>query len=161
VFPDESELDSYVPTQTGWTPYAGYGAGRLDGRNYGLQTSSNLSCRWYSKTLSRLTFSTADGKLRYVGPEDSGSQHGDFDTSFRENRPKTSQQLSFNKKLSFGAADIDIDEECPYCGSAGSTAKHAGRVVIHKVFGGKTNPYDIYNRLTTQRAIQPSYTVKK
>src|SRR5690242_6609387 len=60
----------------------------------------------------------------------------------------------------FGAADIDIDEECPYCGSAGSTAKHAGRVVIHKVFGGKTNPYDIYNRLTTQRAIQPSYTIK-
>src|SRR5215216_4118349 len=61
VMPDESELDSYVPTQIGWMPYSGYGAGRLDGRNYGLQTSSNLSCRWYSKTLSRLTFSVSDG----------------------------------------------------------------------------------------------------
>jgi RHS repeat-associated protein len=61
VMPDESELDSYVPTQLGWAPYSGYGAGRLDGRNYGLQTSNNLTCRWYSKTLSRLTFSAADG----------------------------------------------------------------------------------------------------
>ena len=59
--PDGSTIDSYVPTQTGWLPYAGYGAGRLDGRNYGLQTSSNISCRWYSKTVSRLTFSAADG----------------------------------------------------------------------------------------------------
>jgi YD repeat-containing protein len=61
VMPDESELNSYVPTQTGWKPYSDYGAGRLTGRHYGLQTSSNLSCRWYSKTLSRLTFSTSDG----------------------------------------------------------------------------------------------------
>jgi hypothetical protein len=52
-FPDESTLESYVPTQTGWMPYSDYGAGRLTGRHYGLQTSSNLTCRWYSKTLSR------------------------------------------------------------------------------------------------------------
>jgi len=61
VMPDESEIDSFVPIQTGWMPYAGYGAGRLDGRNYGLQTSSNFTCRWYSTTLSRLTFSASDG----------------------------------------------------------------------------------------------------
>jgi len=61
VMPDGTEIDSYVPIQTGWTPYADYGAGRLDGRNYGLQTSNNFSCRWYSKTLSRITFSTSGG----------------------------------------------------------------------------------------------------
>jgi YD repeat-containing protein len=59
--PDGSTVDSFVPTQAGWVPYAGYGAGYLSGRNYGVQTSSNLTCRWYSKTLSRLTFSAADG----------------------------------------------------------------------------------------------------
>lgn len=59
--PDGNEIHSYVPTQTGWLPYSGYSAGRLDGRNYGLHTSSNLTCRWYSTTLSRLTFSGADG----------------------------------------------------------------------------------------------------
>ena len=59
--PDESTIDSYVPTHIGWRPYSGYGAGDLSGRNYGLQTANNLSCRWYSKTLSRLTFSASDG----------------------------------------------------------------------------------------------------
>lgn len=59
--PDGNTIDTYVPTQTGWSPYSGYGAGRVTGRHYGLQTSSNMSCRWYSKTLSRLTFSTSDG----------------------------------------------------------------------------------------------------
>ena len=61
LMPDENEYHSYVPTQLGWTPYSDYGAGRLSGRNYGLHTSSNFSCRWYSKTLSRLTFSASDG----------------------------------------------------------------------------------------------------
>jgi RHS repeat-associated protein len=61
VMPDESEINSYSPTQSGWTPYSGYGAGKLTGRHFGLMTSSNFSCTWYSKTLSRLTFSTADG----------------------------------------------------------------------------------------------------
>jgi YD repeat-containing protein len=59
--PDGNTIDTYVPTQLGWAPYGGYGPGYLGGRNYGLQTSQNISCRWYSKTLSRLTFSTADG----------------------------------------------------------------------------------------------------
>jgi RHS repeat-associated protein len=59
--PDGSTLDSFVPTQLGWTPYSAYGAGSLTGRNYGLQSSSTLSCRWYGKTLARLTFSAADG----------------------------------------------------------------------------------------------------
>lgn len=57
--PDGNTIDSYVPTKTGST--SDYSAGNLIGRNYGLHTSSNLTCRWYSKTLSRLTFSTADG----------------------------------------------------------------------------------------------------
>src|ERR1043166_2742536 len=62
VMPDGSEVDSYAPTQTGWVPYGGYGAGQLSGRSYGLQTSSNFSCgRYYSKALARLTFSAADG----------------------------------------------------------------------------------------------------
>ncbi len=99
--------------------------------------------------------------IRYVGPEDSSREHGIYDTSFRENRPKTSQQLSFAQSLQFGGADIDIDEECPYCGSKGATLKHAGRVVIHKITGGKTNPFKIYDQLTTQRRIQPSYENKK
>src|SRR5437868_5326248 len=61
-FPDGSTLDSFVPTQTGWVPYGGYGVGELSGRSYGLQTSSNFSCgRAYSKTLARLTFSAAAG----------------------------------------------------------------------------------------------------
>lgn len=59
--PDGNVLDSFKPTQLGWRPYSDYGAGRLTGRNYGLQTSSNLSCTWYGKTLSRLTFSMPDG----------------------------------------------------------------------------------------------------
>lgn len=99
--------------------------------------------------------------IRYVGPEDSSKEHGIYDTSFRENRPKTSQQLSFASSLQFGGADIDIDEECPYCGSKGAAIKHAGRVVIHKITGGKTNPYKIYDQITTQRRIQPSYENKK
>jgi hypothetical protein len=59
--PDGNTIDSYVPTHTGWLPHSPYGPGRLDSRNYGLQASSNLSCRWYSKTLTRLTFSASDG----------------------------------------------------------------------------------------------------
>src|ERR1044072_2993147 len=56
-----NDIDSYKPTQVGWSPYSGLGAGSMTGRNYGLQTSSNLTCTWYSKTLSRLTFSMPDG----------------------------------------------------------------------------------------------------
>ncbi len=59
--PDGNTLDSYKPTQLGWRPYSGYGAGRLSGRHYGLNTSSNLTCTWYSKTLSRITFSMPGG----------------------------------------------------------------------------------------------------
>ncbi|HXM48295.1 MAG TPA: RHS repeat-associated core domain-containing protein, partial [Pyrinomonadaceae bacterium] len=102
-----------------------------------------------------------DGRL-YIGPEDSSGQHADFDTSFRENHGrKASQQLSFNSKLEFGSADIDIDEECPTCGNLFSTGKHVGRVLFHKASGGKTDPYGIYDRITTQRKIQPNYKIQK
>ena len=74
VMPNGDELDSYSPTQSGWLPYSGYGPGRLDGRNYGLNTGSNFSCRWYSKTLSRLTFSTADGTEYELRDQLSGGQ---------------------------------------------------------------------------------------
>lgn len=115
-----------------------------------------------------LSSTDASKDTAYVGPEDSSSQHKDFDTSFRENRAYTSQQSSFNSKLKFGAADIDIDEECPYCGSKAAALKHAGRVIVHKLFGGKTDAYDIYGRLTADpktdskgRGLRPSYTIVK
>ena len=102
---------------------------------------------------------------QYVGPENSGLLHGDYDTAFRENRTYNSQQFSFASKQKFGAADIDIDEECP-CGSAVGT--HARRVVAHRLFGGKTDPYFIYGRLTADpakdpkgRGLKPSYTIVK
>jgi RHS repeat-associated protein len=59
--PDGNTIDSYKPTQLGWAPYSGLGAGSVTGRNYGLQTSTNLTCTWYSKTLSRITFSMPGG----------------------------------------------------------------------------------------------------
>ncbi|HXQ68920.1 MAG TPA: hypothetical protein VN844_00410, partial [Pyrinomonadaceae bacterium] len=59
--PDGNTIDSYKPTQLGWSPYSGLGAGSMTGRNYGLLTSSNLTCTWYSKTLSRITFSMPGG----------------------------------------------------------------------------------------------------
>ncbi len=59
--PDGNEIDSYKPSQLGWIPYRGLGAGTVVGRNYGLMTSKNLTCTWYSKTLSRLTFSMPGG----------------------------------------------------------------------------------------------------
>jgi WD40 repeat protein len=72
-----------------------------------------------------------------------------LNTSFRENRPYTSQQSSFNS----------------HRGSKGAALKHAGRVVVHKLFGGKTDPYGIYGRLTADpktdpkgRGLKPSYT---
>jgi YD repeat-containing protein len=73
-FPDGSEIDSYSPTQNGWVPYGGYGVGALTGRHYGLQTSSTFGCRWYSKTLARLTFSTADGTEYELRDQQSGGQ---------------------------------------------------------------------------------------
>ena len=104
-----------------------------------------------------------NSEAKYVGPESSGLLHGDFDTAFREKRDYNSQQLSFSSKLKFGAADIDIDEECP-CGSAAGT--HARRVVAHRLFGGKTDPYFVYGRLTADpardpkgRGLKPSYKV--
>ncbi|MFN8000175.1 MAG: hypothetical protein U0X75_04055 [Acidobacteriota bacterium] len=41
-----------------------------------------------------------DGK-RYIGPEDSGIEHGIFDVSFRENIKEGAQQLSFASSLKF------------------------------------------------------------
>jgi RHS repeat-associated protein len=63
VMPDENEINSYKPTQTGWRPYSGYGAGQLSGRHYGLQVSTTVpgGVRYYNKTLGRFTFSAADG----------------------------------------------------------------------------------------------------
>lgn len=74
VFPNGNEQDFYSPTQLGWVSYGGYGAGQLSGRGLGLQTSSNFSCRWYSKTLSRITFSTADGTEYELRDVQSGGQ---------------------------------------------------------------------------------------
>ena len=74
VMPDENELNTYTPSKLGWSPYSGYGAGRLTGRNYGLHVSQNLSCRWYSKTLSRMTFSTADGTEYELRDQNTGGQ---------------------------------------------------------------------------------------
>ncbi len=74
VFPNGNEQDFDSPTQTGWVPYGGYGAGQLSGRQLGLQTSSNFSCRWYSKTLARMTFSTADGTEYELRDQQSGGQ---------------------------------------------------------------------------------------
>jgi len=62
ILPDGSEVDSFKPVQTGWHPYGGYGPGQLSGRHYGLQTSTVFGgAQYYSTTLGRLTFSTADG----------------------------------------------------------------------------------------------------
>jgi RHS repeat-associated protein len=74
VWPDGSETDSYSPTQNGWVPYGGYGAGAMTGRHFGLQVSSNFSCRWYSKTLARITFSTADGTEYELRDQQTGGQ---------------------------------------------------------------------------------------
>jgi RHS repeat-associated protein len=74
VQPGENDINSYTPTQSGWAPYSGYGAGRFSGRSYGLQTSSNASCRWYSITLARLTFSTADGTEYELRDQRTGGQ---------------------------------------------------------------------------------------
>ena len=62
VMPDENEINSYSPKQTGWHPYSGYGVGQLTGRHLGLHISTLFGGQqYYSKTLARLTFSTADG----------------------------------------------------------------------------------------------------
>jgi len=104
---------------------------------------------------------SADGKKRYSGPEDSSDKHGDFDVSFREKHgSNASQQLSFNSKLKFAAADIDVDEECPTCGNPISTFKHVVRVGVHSVSKAKTNPYDIHDRLLKE-GIKPHYEIKK
>jgi hypothetical protein len=104
------------------------------------------------------------GKL-YVGPENSSLLHGRYNTSFRENRTYNSQQLSFASDVQFKEAEIDIDEECP-CEKAAGT--HARRVVEHRLFGGKTDPYFVYGRLTADpakdpkgRGLKPTYTIVK
>jgi len=113
--------------------------------------------------IGKLSSTDAKKGTYYVGPEDSGTEHGIYNIGYRENRAYTSQQLSLASSLQFGGADIDIDEECPYCGSKMAAFKHGVRVVGHKVarvlpfIERRTNPYGIYDRLTTQRAIQPSY----
>jgi RHS repeat-associated protein len=74
VMPDGNEIDSYKPSQLGWAPYNGLGAGTVIGRNYGLMTSSNLTCTWYSKTLSRITFSMPGGTELELRDQDTNGQ---------------------------------------------------------------------------------------
>jgi RHS repeat-associated protein len=62
VFPDGNELDTDTPTKTGWGSVpSNYAPGSIGPRQVGLMKSSNMSCTWYSKTLTRLNFSTPDG----------------------------------------------------------------------------------------------------
>src|SRR4029079_8095574 len=45
VFPNGNEQDFDSPTQSGWVPYGGYGAGPLSGRGLGIQTPSHVTSR--------------------------------------------------------------------------------------------------------------------
>jgi hypothetical protein len=65
VMPDENELHTFTPRQfmCGGSSDTGYGVGKLKGKHLGLRVSSGFggSNKYYSKTLARLTFVTADG----------------------------------------------------------------------------------------------------
>jgi hypothetical protein len=97
---------------------------------------------------------------QYVGPENSGSEHGDFDVSFRQRVDSGPQQLSFNSKNGFRSADIDIDY---YLNSgAGGRAKHIlGEGLPNKLFRTKTEPYKVYEILQRRPdlAIKPNYRI--
>lgn len=94
--------------------------------------------------------------VAYVGPEDSSMLHGKYDTSFRENRPYTSQQLAFSAQDGFTRVDIDLDEENPFAGSRVALAKHAIRVIKHEIlrkwpgtqYGENSEPDYFYHALT-------------
>lgn len=119
------------------------------------------------KQIKNVSNSDAAKGTAYVGPENSSQEHGIYDTSFRENRAYTSQQISLASSLQFAQGDIDIDEECPYCGSKAAAVKHVGRAIEHKMarvipfLERRTDAYGMYERLTSQRSIRPSYTMTK
>jgi hypothetical protein len=104
--------------------------------------------------IEKISDSRNKDKPRYKGPEDSSAFHGVYDVSFREAVTNGPQQLSFASSKDFREADIDIDYNQK--GSIG----HVREVVKNTLLRTKTNPYDVYDRLT-QRGIKPSYAVSK
>lgn len=106
------------------------------------------------------------GKLRsFVGPENSGTEHGIHDLSFRENVESGSQQFSFNSRqvpadkggfAPFTSADIDIDDYLKK--GVGGMLKHVlGEGMPNMLPGKDTDPYEVHERLT-RRGINPGYT---
>lgn len=87
-----------------------------------------------------------------------------YDITYREYAKQGVGQISLASAEGFAQADLDTDEECYNCGDAEMEAKHRARATgagIVGVFGGgDTNPYEIYELLTTQRGIQPSYRME-
>lgn len=116
----------------------------------------------------------------YVGPEDSSLLHGKYDTSYRENRPYTSQQFAFSAADGFTKVDIDLDEECPLAGSKLALAQHLMRAIKHEIlrkvpgtqYGENSEPDYFYRALTLApsepdgkpnkvgRALQPNYRLE-
>jgi hypothetical protein len=116
----------------------------------------------------------------YVGPEDSSLMHGKYDTSYRENRPYTSQQFAFSAADGFTKVDIDLDEECPLAGSKLALAQHLMRAIKHEIlrkvpgtqYGENSEPDYFYRALTLApteadgkpnkvgRGLQPNYRLE-
>lgn len=116
----------------------------------------------------------------YVGPEDSSLMHGKYDTSYRENRPYTSQQFAFSAADGFTKVDIDLDEECPLAGSKLALAQHLVRAIKHEIlrkvpgtqYGENSEPDYFYRALTLSpagpggkpnkvgRGLQPNYRLE-
>lgn len=100
--------------------------------------------------------------VAFVGPEDSSLMHGKFDTSYRENRPYTSQQFAFASADGFTRVDIDLDEECPLAGSKLALAQHLIRAIKHEIlrkwpgeqYGENSEP-DYFFRALTLEPVQP------
>lgn len=117
----------------------------------------------------------------YVGPEDSSLMHGKYNTSFRENRPYTSQQFCFSASDAFTKVDIDLDEECPLAGSRTALAQHLLRAAKHEIlrkwpgeqYGENSEPDLLYRMMSLApvnekgkpnkvgRGITPNYMLEK
>lgn len=97
--------------------------------------------------------SSEDGK-RFIGPVDTPA-HGDYSVTYRENVPEGAQQISFNPEEGYLEADIDIDHYNP---EAGRGFKHAVLEVIPNFLtGSKTDPFDVYERISAREDIQLNY----
>lgn len=111
----------------------------------------------FKEEVEKLSDPALAGGRRYVGPENSSAEHGDYDTSFRQNFDKAPQQLSFSSGTKFRTADIDID----YC--LKGSACHAGEVIGNKILGRQTDPYKVYKLLgeRPKDAVKPNYAIKE